>query len=142
MNHKIATFAATLTMSISMALATPVMADETDTVDTSSPKAFDRSVAQMGSELEGGKRRNFALALTAVSLDNARELSEQMKKLMDNDVSESEIDQAREELFVRAFSDLNGMTADEVITQGRTIASDNDMTLEDMAAMLDSQIIQ
>ena len=133
---------AAMLMTVSLTLSAGASAQSDERVDVSSPAAFDRSVAQMGSALSVSDKRDFALALTAVSLSNTEALAENVRTMMDNGATEAEIDAARTELFRNAFAPIDGMNADQVIAEGRQIAQENDMTLEDMAAMLDSQILQ
>ena len=130
-----------LFMAVSFTLATGAGAQSDRGVNIDSPAAFDRSVAQMGSELDASEKRDFALALTAVSLSNTEALAESVRTMMDNGATEADVDAARVELFRNAFEPIDGMNVDEVIAEGRRIASDNNMTLEDMAGMLDSQIL-
>jgi hypothetical protein len=117
------------------------MASDVDAIDASSPEAFDQSVAAIGSELEGAERREFALALTAVSLQNAQAIANEVQVLMREGYSEAEIDQARADLFTQAFAPVDGMSVSDVVTEGRAIAQENNMTLEDLGGMLDDRIL-
>lgn len=133
---------AAVMMTVSFALVTGANAQSEATVDVSSPAAFDRSVAQMGSELDATKKREFALALTAVSLDKTEALAESVRTMMDNGATEAEVDAARSELFQAAFAPVDGLGVQGVISEGRRIASENEMTLEDMAALLDDRLFE
>lgn len=119
-----------------------VSAQPAEELDVSTLESFDRTVSEVGNALSGSKQERFALALTVLSFMNTQEMANKLQSLRENGATDADIEAVQTDLFLEAFESLDGLNAEEVIDEGKALANDEGMTLDEFGNMVDQRMLQ